>query len=183
MAAPSSASLLLRKVRFMKNVFAILTILVALFCISLQAAPPTGETVDGNYVWELDTTISDASSFDSLVGDDSIVIASAFKPQPGWQYILVTNALTEGAEAEFILNIASLDEDGDVMYVSSAVDTIADEGDAVLLPFGETCIGNAFKLVIVDGAGDLSAPGTTTDLNKCKIYRRRVVVGEMVRWR
>jgi hypothetical protein len=143
------------------------------------AAAPTGESVDANYIWEIDTTISDAAGFDTISGDDSIVLAAKYTPEPGWQYILVNNAITEGSEAEFILNIAVLDEDGDVLYVSSAVDTLTDDGGAVLLPFGETLIGTRFRLVLVDGGADVG----TNVLNTVKIYRRRLVTGNQVRWR
>ena len=166
----------------MKNVIFMLSCIFAMAVASYGAAP-TANADDGNYIWELDTTISDADEFDTISGDDSIVVAAKYKPQPGWEYILVTDAITEGAEAEFILNIACLDEDGDVLYVLSAVDTLTDGGGAILLPFGQTAIGNAFKLVIVDGGGDTSAGGTENILNTVKIYRRRTVVGNQVRWR
>lgn len=166
----------------MKNVIFILGLLLTMV-FAVNGAAPTANADEGNYIWELDTTISDAAEFDSIVGDDSIVVAAKYKPQAGWEYILVTNALTEGAEAEFILNIACLDEDGDVLYVLSAVDTLNDDGGAVLLPFGQTAIGSAFKLVLVDGGADLSAGGTANDLNTVKIYRRRTVCGTEARWR
>jgi len=150
-----------------------------LFAAVLFAAAPTGETVDANYVWELDTTISDAAGFDTINGDDSIVIVDNWKPEPGWQYILVTGALTEGSEAEFILNIACKDEDRDVLYVSTAVDTLNDDGGAILLPIGETLIGNFFKLVLVDGGSDSGV----NILNHVKIYKRRAITGTQVRWR
>jgi hypothetical protein len=153
-------------------------IVLSAFAVSFAAAPADA-VVDGAYFWELDTTIAE-TKFDSLSGDDSIVIAAAFRPEAGWEYILVTNALTENAEAEMILNIASLDEDGDVLYVSSAVDTLADGGGAVLLPFGSTCMGTSFKLVLVDGAADDSGEGTETVLNAVKIYRRNIVTGKPI---
>lgn len=162
----------------MRNaILGLFALLLAVSCV--YASAPTGETVDANYVWELDTTISDAAGFDTIDGDDSIVIVSNFVPEVGYQYVLVTSALTEGSEAEFILNITCKDEDKDVLYVSSAVDTLNDDGGAVLLPFGETLFGNYFKLVLVDGGNDVG----TNLLNTVKIYKRRCVQGDRVRWR
>lgn len=148
-------------------------------CAVSYAAAPDDAVVDGAYFWELDTTIAE-TKFDSLAGDDSIVIATSFKPDPGWEYVLVTNAITENAEAEMILNIATLDEDGDQMYLNTAVDTLGDDGGAVLLPFGSTCMGNSFRLVLVDGDADASGEGTETVLNAVKIYRRTVVTGKPI---
>lgn len=160
-----------------KIMVALLTLLFAV--AGVYAAAPTGETVDANYVWELDRTISDANGFDTILDDDSIVIIDNFAPEQGYQYVLVNNTITEGSEAEFILNITCKDEDKDVLYVSSAVDTLTDLGGAVLLPFGETLFGNYFKLVLVDGGNDVG----TNILNTVKIYKRRCVQGEKVRWR
>jgi len=154
-------------------------VLVMLLGSVVNAEAPSGETVDATYIWELDTTISSAVEFDTISGDDSIIVAAKFSPEPGYQYILVTDALTEGVEAEFILNIACQDASGNVLYVSSAVDTLDDDGDAVLLPFGETLFGQSFKLVLVDGAAD----DGTNILNRVYIYRRRTITGTQARWR
>ena len=75
-----------------------------------------------------------------------------------------------------VADVTSVDEDGDVMYVASAVDTLTDGGGAVLLPFGQTAIGTFFKLVIVDGAAD---EGNNL-LNLTKIYRRHTVIRDHV---
>lgn len=155
----------------MRNIFSFTVLFLLCAAFAAHAAAPTMAAVNAAYSWELDTTISEAA-FDSINGDDSIVIAAKFYPEPGYEYVLVTGALTEGTEAEFMLNIACLDEDGDVMYVASAVDTLTDGGGAVLLPFGQTAIGTFFKLVIVDGAAD---EGNNL-LNLTKIYRRHTVI-------
>jgi len=160
----------------MKNIFSVLMLLVLSMAFAAHATAPSNSAVNTAYYWTLDTTITDSAAWDTLSGDDSIVVCSKFFPKPGYEYILVTAALTEGGEAEFVLNIACLDEDGDVLYVSSAVDTLADGGGAILLPFGETLIGTFFKLVIVDGAADTG----TNLLNTTKIYRRHTVIRDHV---
>ncbi len=146
--------------------------LLAGFVVSYAAAP-TNDIVDGAYEWEVDTTISDADGFDSLEGDagDSIVLAAAYYPEPGWEYILVTGATTEADEAEFILRVVCLDEDKDALYTESAVDTLNDDGGAILLDFGGTLIGTYFMLLLDDGA----ANSGVSKVNTVKMYRRRVV--------
>jgi hypothetical protein len=158
----------------MRYFFMLFALLFAV--MAAHATAPANSAVNTNYVWELDTTITDSAGWDTLNGDDSIVVCAKFYPKPGYEYILVTAALTEGSEAEFILNIACLDEDGDVLYVATAVDTLADDGGAILLPFGESLIGTFFRLVIVDGAADVGE----NLLNTTKIYRRHTVLRDRV---
>lgn len=156
----------------------LITFFVLLAAVVSYAGAPTGETVDANYVWELDPngSIDSDGAYDTLAADNDSTakFLSGFKPDKGYQYILVRDAITgtgsDSVEVEVVVD--TKDGSGNLLYRTLVDSFTSSAGEAIFLPIGETLIGHKFDVHLKAGA----AVGTQVILNRLYLYRRKAVV-------
>ena len=160
------------------SIVAVLLLIVA----GVFAAAPSDGINDAIYEWGVKTTISSTANKDTLAGDgDSVIIQSAFSPEQGHEYIYVRDAHTGGGSdsAYYSVIVRSYDAAGNLLY-SVPIDTaLTAAGEAIKIPFGETLIGNKFKIV---AKGITGGTGGVVIFNRSYIYTRRPVVVQKA-WR
>jgi len=167
-----------RKVFIMFTKISSIVAVLLLMVAGVFAAAPSDGINDAIYEWGVKTTISSAANKDSLAGaTDSVIIQSAFFPEQGSEYIYVRDAHTgTGSDSSYYeVIVRSYDAAGNLLY-SVAIDTaLTAAGEAIKIPFGETLIGNKFKIV---AKGISGGSGNPVIFNRSYIYTRRPVVNQ-----
>lgn len=127
-------------------------IAISIYCLALFAAggrAPSRVAVDGMYQIEAVDSVKNVTLFgsasaglDTLDGADSVRCLKKWNPDPGWEYILTTNALS-GAEAATANCQVFLDakDVNDSLIVHTLLDTFAAAGGSILLPIGQEHAG------------------------------------------
>jgi hypothetical protein len=168
---------------FIMSMKTILGVFVLTFVALLYAAAPTNTLTDANYEWGVARALSSAANSDTILTDgDSTIIVDDFVPERNRQYIYVRDANTgTGSDSSYyqILVRCKTGVGGATLY-SVAVDTVtAAAGEAILLPFGETLFGNAFKIVAKGLSG---STGVQVIINREYLFERKAV-GIKKEWR
>ncbi len=150
-------------------------LLLLLVCaVGARAAAPTFSAVDGVYEWERDTAIDTDGAFDTLAGtsDSSTIIDSIWRPDKGYEYILVRDAITGTGSDSVKVQVRVDCFDGLTKMYALAIDSFtASTAEAVHIPIGGTLYGNKFRIRAVAYADN----GGQVILNRLAIWRRRAV--------
>lgn len=157
----------------MKNLIVLLLLLVGV----TFAAAPTANSLGAPYYSKAYYTISASANSDTILTDaDSVILASDFTPEAGYEYVYVRDANTgSGSDSAFyqVMIRCKTAKGGTVLY-SLPIDTVvALAGEAIKLPFNETLFGGAYKIVLKGISG---STGVQVIVNKGYIYQRRAVV-------
>lgn len=154
--------------------FSFLFVSLLLLAGAVYATAPSYTAVDGVYEWSRDTIISSDAAYDTLVGAaDSATLVTLRKFEPGWEYILVRDAITGGGtdSLKVQLSLRCFDENSALLY-TVAVDSItAAPGEAILLPVGGSAFGMKYTLkykAYTDNGGEVIN-------NRISIWKRRPI--------
>ena len=164
----------------MKRACLFLVGLVLVLVTGIHAAAPTNAATNSSYEYGgLEYEISASAGLDTLAGaNDSMTLMDArsftSSVRQGWEYILVRDAFTgTGSDSvRCILYADALTGSGSLLYRTAIDSFTTSEGEAVLLPFNSTVIGEKYRLKIITYAGN----GGQLILNRFKILKRRPVV-------
>lgn len=155
-----------------KNIFALILILTAVFISYSQ--PVTDAVVDAAYEFEYYNASSSSAAADTIGGADTTVLYSNLKPERGWEYILVRDAITgTGSDsAYYYLHVRCKDSNGNLLYALN-VDTIdGAAGLAEQIPFGGTLLGHKFDIWAI---GTAASTGGQVIFNRSLMYRRKPI--------
>jgi len=114
------------------------------------------------------------SGIDTLDGADSVKIFNNFSPQTheGWEYILVSNALSGDSAATTVTTLLLDAQCGknDSIVSHTIVDTFVAAGTSIAIPFGRKkgYIGNTFDMWLKSGGA-----GSETVIQQLYLYKRR----------
>jgi len=151
----------------------ILSVLIALCVVGVAfAASPQYTAVDGGYIYKLVETITIA---DTLAATDSVTIKSNFKPDQGWEYILVNPAFSgTGSDSVAIqVRIECENANGTKIYTAYSDSITVAVGKAGLLSFGGRAFGAQYDIrgFTYTGAGTQAIIS-----GSWQIWKRRPVV-------
>jgi hypothetical protein len=151
----------------------ILSVLIALCVAGVAfAAVPQYTAVDGGYVVKLVQTITIADTIDAT---DTVVIKNDFKPDPGWEYVLVSPAFSgTGSDSVALqLGIECENAAGTRIYTALSDSVTVATGKASLLSFGGRAFGVQYNLRFYTYTG----AGTQLIMNGTyQIWKRRPIV-------
>lgn len=145
------------------------------FVVVSFAAAPTNAAVDAIYEnGGIEYDISTAAGFDTLSGVDSTILVTGRAFPPGWQYVLIRDAITGGGSDSVAMQVIvdALDKNGNLFYRSTVDSFTTAAGEAVLLPLTGTIFGSKIRIKLVSYTGN----GGVVILNRFSIYKRRPLV-------
>lgn len=147
-----------------------------LLCVVAHGAAPSRVAVDGAYDWELYDTISLAGNkYDSLqtTTDSTSNLVARWRPEKGWEYILVRDTISgPGSDSIAIAwRVRAKDYNDSLLYTVTFDSSTAIAGEAMVIPVGQTCIGDQYEIIGATYTGH-SVSGWVR-LNGLYIYRRR----------
>lgn len=164
----------------MKKACLFLISLILVLVTGIHAEAPTNAATNSSYEFGgLEYDISSSAGFDTLAGNaDSVTLMDArsfvSSVRQSWEYILVRDAFTgTGSDSvRCILYADALTGSGSLLYRTAIDSFTTSKGEAVLLPFNSTVIGEKYRLKILTYADN----GGQVILNRFKILKRRPVV-------
>lgn len=156
----------------MKKILSVLTILLVAFAVNATA--PTWAALDAYYEVARDTTISSTTAYDTLIGTaDSTTLVTLRKFEPGWEYVLVRDAITGTGSDSVAVYVAvrCFDENNVLLYTTNVATMTAAAGEAILLPINGSAFGVKYsikyKATTDNGGQNIN--------NRISIWKRRPV--------